>query len=261
MLLMNPSNHPLKVVGAACLAASLVSSWDTPVEAQAFPTTFTGEITPTSDLSEVYFLFAAGPCAPAYSKKIADFIPGNTTTSFTITLNSIYSYDGSTPYVGSRFAILGLYNSANGGVSVGFDPNLAANILSQSPAPQFNGQWTDGFGPAGSYDYGVDESVVAGALQSGSYNGASLNDSSSGGLYIDPNAGTYYWDSHPGGYYSQISTDPQNPAAFTLVDFSGASAGGSGYVVEVVPEPATTAFLAAGVGLFSLIQIRPRRAG
>jgi len=212
-------------------------------------------------MSDVYFLFAAGPCAPAYSKEIAAFIPANTTTSFSITLNSIYSYDGVTPYVGNSFTVIGLYDTANGGVSLGFNQNAAGDILSQSPAPGFSGPWTQGYGPQGIYQpSGVSESTVAGALQSGTYNGASLDDSGSGGLYIDPNAGLYYWNSYPGGYYSQISTDPLNPSGFTLVDFSGASAGGSGSVVEVVPESATIPFFAAGLGLLSVIGLRQRKA-
>jgi hypothetical protein len=116
-------HNPLKTVGAACLAAGLVSTWDAcPVQASQ---SFSGEITPTHDLSAVYFLFASGPCAPAYSKKIADFLPANTTTAFDITFNSIDDNSD----VGNRFAIVALYDSANGGVSLGFDPTQAANIL------------------------------------------------------------------------------------------------------------------------------------
>ncbi len=259
---MNPSRHSLHTVGAVCLAAGLISSWDTPALAQSFSATFSGEITPAQNLSDVYFLFAAGPCAPAYSKEIAALIPANTTTSFSITLNSIYSIDGVNPYVGNSFTVVGLYDTASGGVSLGFNQNAAADILSQSPAPGFSGPWTQGYGgPPGLYQpNGVTESEVASSLQSGTYNGASLDDSSSGGLYIDPSAGLYYWESYPGGYYSQISTDPLNPSTFPLVNFSGASAGGSGSVVEVVPEPATIPFFAAGLGLLSVIGLRQRKA-
>jgi len=235
-----------KTTGVACVTAGLLSTWDAS-QAHAAPYTFSGEITPTLDLSDVYFLFAAGPCAPAYSKKISDFLPANTTTSFSITLNSIYAIDGN-DYVGDRFSIVALYDSVNGGVSLGFDPTQAANILATSPAPDFNGPWTIGYGGNGVFNpFGVDESVVADTLQSGTYNGVSLDDSSSGGLQIDPNTG---WPS-PVNYYSQISTDPLAPAAFTLINFSGASAGGSGFVVEVVPEPATISYLAIGAALLS----------
>src|ERR1035437_2100617 len=236
----------LKTVRGACLVAGLVSTSNAgmaqsfpPYSTPASPLSLTGEITPSHDLTAVYFLFAAGSCSPAYSKKIADFVPGNTTTSFNITLNSIYAY-GDYVWVGDRFSIIGLYDSANGGVSLGFNPTVATDILAQSPAPDFNGPWTIGYGSTG------DESLIASRLQSGIYNGASLDDSSWGGL-IDPNAGLYwYWDPLPAGYYSQISTDPLAPAAFALIDFSGASAGGSGFVVEVVPEPATISYLATG---------------
>ena len=217
------------------------------------------EITPTYNLTAVYFLLAAGPCNPAYSKLIADFVPGNTTTSFNITLNSINSYDGTTPNVGNYFSIIGLYDSVNGGVSLGFDPVQAANILAQSPAPGFDGPWTIGYGPGGAFNpNGVEESVVAAALQSGKYNGESLDDSESGGLEIDPNASVENWLPNQVNYYSQISTDPNNPSAFTLVDFSGASAGGSGFVVEDVPEPTTISFLAAGIGILSFGSLRRR---
>jgi hypothetical protein len=194
-------------------------------------------------LSAVYFLFAAGVCVPAYSKKIADFIPANTTTSFNITFNSIQNY-GFGDAVGDRFAIVALYDA--GGVSLGFGPDQAASILGQSPAPDFQGGWTHGYGPGGGYHGGVAESAVASALEAGTYNGGTLDDSSSGGLLIDPDAGLFWWDAHPGGYYPQISTDPLAPANFTLVNFSGASAGGSGFAVEVVPEPTSFATLTTG---------------
>ena len=247
---MKKIRSPWKTAEVAGLTAGLVSTWDVGV-AQTFPygstpaspISFTGEITPTSDLTAVYFLFAAGQCSPAYSKKIADFIPGNTTTSFSITLNSIYAY-GNYVEAGDRFSIIGLYDPVNGGVSLGFDPGAASDILSQSPAPDFNGPWTGG------YDATGDESLIASRLQSGMYNGESLDDYNQGGL-IDPNASVLFWLPDQVKYYSQISTDPLAPSAFTLVNFSGASAGGSGFVVEVAPEPATVSFLAVGALLFS----------
>jgi hypothetical protein len=219
--------NALKTAGAACLAVGLVSTWDTPANAQV-PISFSGAITPSENLYDVYFLLAGGPCAPAYSKLIADYLPANTTTTFNITFNSV-------SWVGNNFTVVGLYDTVNRSVSLGFDPTQAASILSQNPAPGFDGPWTAGYGGNGAYDAsGVQESVVAGALESGTYDGQSLDDSSSGGLQIDPNEGNYY---------SQISTDPNNPSNFTLVDFSGASPGGSGYTVEVVPEPSAVSLL------------------
>lgn len=225
--------------------AGLVSTWDTPAEAQ--PYTFSGQITPTQNLSDVYFLFAAGRCTPAYSKKIADFMPANTATSFNITFNSI---NGS---VGDRFAIVALYDTVNGGVSLGFDPTQAQNILGQG----FNGPWTHGYGPQGIFDgNGVDESVVVAALQSGTYGGSSLDDSSSGGLYIDPNSGTYGFSDGSTPFFSAVSTDPSAPASFTLLNFSGAAFGGSGFAYEVVPEPASCSLLLVGA---SLLLVRRKR--
>jgi hypothetical protein len=244
-----------KKAGAACLAAGLVSTWDggTANAAQSF----SGEITPTHDLTAVYFLFASGPCTPAYSRKISDFVAANTTTDFYITFNSF----GLDSYVGDRFAIVALYDTVNGGVSLGFDPAAATDILATSPAPDFNGPWTIGYGSFDRYYNagGVEEAIVAAALQTGSYNGESLDDSHSGGLQIDPNSSVRFWIPGEPKYFSQISTDPLAPAAFTLINFSGASAGGSGFVVEVVPEPATISFLATGASLLSFGWLRRRK--
>ena len=251
---------PWKSAGAACLAAGLVSTWDTSANAQSFAMSFTGAITPGENLYDVYFLLAAGPCSPAYSKLIADFIPANTTTTFDITINSIYSYDGVTPNVGNYFTVMGLYDTVNGGVSLGFNPTQGANILSTSPAPDFDGPWTIGYGPNGSYNAdGVQESTVASALESGTYDGQSLDDSSSGGLEIDPNASVQFWLPDQVNYYSQISTDQNNPSDFTLVDFSGASPGGGGYAVEIVPEPSVDSLLTLGV--LSCGWLRRRNSG
>jgi hypothetical protein len=101
---------------------------------------------------------------------------------------------------------------------------------------------------------------VAAGLQSGTYNGASLDDSNSGGLEIDPNGNLYGWNGDPIGYFSQISTDPLAPAAFTLIDFSGASNGGSGFAVEVVPEPASLSLMTAGTAFLLLGRFRKRNA-
>jgi hypothetical protein len=145
-----------------------------------------------------------------------------------------------------------LYDSVNGGASLGFNPVQAANILAQSPAPGFDGPWTIGYGGDGAFNpNGVEESVVAAALQSGTYNGVSLDDSESGGLEIDPNASVENWLPNQVNYYSQISTNPNNPSAFTLVNFSGASAGGSGFVVEIVP-PALGSLPMGAAGAFRL---------
>lgn len=258
-------NHSLKTVGATCLAVGLVSTWDMPAHAQGTPygpISFSGAITPSENLYDVYFILAAGPCSPAYNELIANFVPANTTTTFNITINSIYSFDGgATPNVGNYFTVMGLYDTVNGGVSLGFNPTVGASILSENPAPDYdNGGWTYG------YNATPTESAVASLLESGTYtdqqpySGGSLNDSSDGGL-VDPNAGTYYYWPSPstgGSYYSTISTDPNNPSDFTLVDFSGASPGGSGYAVEVVPEPTTVSLLA--LSLFSYGWLRRRNA-
>ena len=251
--------NALKTAGAACLAVGLVSTWDTPANAQPYPSapvSFSGAITPNENLYDVYFIMAAGPCSPAYSKLIADYIPANTTTAFNITFNSIYSYDGATPWVGNYFTVMGLYDTVNGGVSLGFNPTVGASILSQNPAPSYdNAPWTYG------YNTTPDESTAASILESGMYSGQSLDDSANGGL-VDPNDGTYYYWPSPaagGSYYSQISTDPNNPSGFTLIDFSSASPGGSGYAVEVVPEPSTVSLLT--LSLLSCGWLRRRNAG
>lgn len=247
--------NSLKTAGAACLAVGLVSTWDTPANAQSFPITFTGAITPNENLYDVYFILAAGQCSPAYNKLISDYIPANTTTTFSITFNSIYSVDGGvTPWVGNNFTVMGLYDTVNGGVSLGFDPTEASSILGTSPAPGYdNAPWTSG------YNTSSTESAAASVLESGTYGGQPLDDSSNGGL-VDPNAGSYYyWPGYGTDFYSQISIDPNNPSDFTLIDFSGASSGGSGYAVEVVPEPTTVSLLA--LSLLSCGCLRRRSAG
>ncbi|MDR3458730.1 MAG: PEP-CTERM sorting domain-containing protein [Verrucomicrobiae bacterium] len=244
-----------KAARAACLVTGLVSTWDLSADAQ---TTFNGAITPTHDLASVYFLFAGGMCAAPYARKIADFIPGNTTTSFSVTFNSITP----TSNVGNYFAILGVYDTVNGGVSLGFDPTEAAAILGQSPAPDFNGPWVYNTEAAA----GTEASIAA-ELQSGIHNGASIDDAANVYGLVDPNQGLsmYFWETPgagaDGAYFSQISTDPANPATFTLLNFSGASAGGGGSVVEVVPEPGTLSLLAAGGLLFSARYFRRPAAG
>ena len=205
-----------KAAKAACLVTGLVSTWDMSADAQ---TTFSGALTPTHDLSAVYFLFAGGMCAAPYARKIADFVPGNTTTSFNITFNTI------TPdsYVGNHFAVLAVYDTVNGGVSLGFDPTEAAAIMAQSPAPDFAGPWVgNGEAAAGT------EASIADELQSGLLHGSSFDDAANVYGLVDPNQGLsmYYWQTpgagFDGAYFSQISTDPSNPATFTLLNFSSA---------------------------------------
>lgn len=224
---MKKLKNPLKTAGVACLAAGLVSTWDaSPAHAASYE--FSGEITPSTSLSDVYFLFSVGTCQPGggvFAQEISTFLPANTVTSFDITFNSIADGLGG----GDGFAIAGLYDVGNGGVSLSYDPTWATLTLEQNPAPEWNGNWLP---IGGSIEYFNDESDVAASLQSGL----------AGGPPFDPGQSPF-----PG-----ISTDPSNPSDFTMIDFSGASYGGSGSVVEVVPEPASWCALASGaIVLFS----------
>jgi hypothetical protein len=229
-----------KTAGATCALAGLISTWDSTAEAQY---NISGAITPTSNLSDVYFIFTVGLCYPGggtFDQEIASFIPANTTYSFNLSFDSI---PAGLPLNG--FTVLGLYDTVNGGVSIGYDANQAADVLAASPAPEWNSPSL----PAGSasdgsvyYQYvGASESDAANALAGGLSGGSPLTAA--------------------GNPFPGLSTDPLNPSSFALIDFSGASNGGSGYAVEVVPEPSVTAFLAAGSALFSFGWLRRRRAG
>jgi hypothetical protein len=234
---MKNIRSPWKTAKVACLAAGLVSTWDA-TSAPAAEYSFSGAITPTHDLSDVFFIFALGPCSPGggvFSKKIADFLPANTTTPFNITLHSMPGGLG----VGSGFTILALYDTVNNGVAVGYDPGQAATILAQSPAPTWDGGFLPGansFGGGIFYGYiGAGESDVSTDLQSGTYGGISMDDAKTGGPFAPV-----------GSRFPGVSSDPVTSSAFTLIDFSGASNGGGGFVIETVPEPATFSFMAAG---------------
>jgi hypothetical protein len=223
-----------KAAGMTCAAAGLISTWDTTAEAQY---NISGEITPTSNLSDVYFIFAVGICYPGggvFDQEISSFIPANTTYNFNLSFNSI---PADLPVDG--FTVLGLYDTVNGGVSIGYDSGQAANVLAESPAPD----WSSPFLPisGGSYQYvGASEADAATALEGGLSGGAPL---------------TPWGNPFPG-----LSTDPSNQSALTLIDFSGASNGGSGFAFQVVPEPSVVSFLAAGSALFSFGWLRRRRA-
>ncbi len=270
----------LKTAGAACLAAGLVSTWDTQVEAQVpwYPGStpgpaysFSGEISPTQNLYDAYFIFACGPCNPPYAALISDYIAAGTTLSFNVTINTWDTPSGA-PSVGNHFAIAAVYDPTTSGVTLGMDPTQAANPISQG-ASFSGGVWSDGYSayqpPNPAYPPGVlprstDESTVAATLESGSYLGQPLDDSDYGGIGIDPNTYLFQLPTTPGGaatetyYYPTISTDPNNPSDFSLVDFSNATAAGSGYAIEVVPEPTTISLLA--LGLLSCGWLRRRKA-
>lgn len=226
--------NSLKIAGAACLAAGLVSTWDVS-SVQAADYTFSGEITPTHDLSAVYFLFTVGTCSPGggvFAQKIADSLPANTTTPFDITLHSIPDGLG----LGEGYTVVALYDPTNGGVALGYDSDWAASTLAISPAPEWNGYWLPIGGSIMSFAY---ESDIAASLQNG--------------LSTGPPFG-------PAGMpFPVISTDPLTPSTFTLVDYSAASNGGSGTIMEVVPEPSAFSLLATGAILLSFGRFFRRR--
>ena len=244
------SSRSWEAISATCAVAGLVSTWDTPAQAQnSF--SFSGAITPTHDLTSVYFLFAAGICSPGggvFAKEIAAFLPANVTTTFNITLSSVpgeFLNEGPSPSY--SYTIAGLYDTS-GDVTVAYDPSQAANVLAVDPAPQ----WTDNLLPAWGGGLGVwyrpqpgTEADTAAALQSGSFNGISMNDA----LVNGPLAAS--GSPFPYEVYNGSTSD------FTLVDFSGAALGGSGYITQV-PEPTTTALFAAGAGFLSSRLLRRR---
>ena len=164
-------------------------------------------------------------------------MPGNTTTSFNLNFDSVPDNLGGV----EGFTVLALYDTANGGVAMGYDPSLASFILSQSPAPIWDGTsvpvWGGPGGPG--YQYiGSSESDVAGALQLG----------------LSPSLAPV---GNP--FPSGISSDPSAPTDFTLIDFSGASSGGTGMVLQATPEPGTFTILAAASGILSFGWLSRRR--
>ena len=220
-----------------CLAAGLFSTWDA-VPAQAGEYTFSGEITPTSNLTNVYFLFAVGSFSPGggvFAQQIADFAPANATTPFTISFNSIPDGLGT----GEGCTVVALSDTWDGSVALGYDPTQAADVTAIIPAPMWDGYWLPASNGSLYYRFFVYESDVAAAL---------LSDLATGAPF-----------SPVGAPFPEVSTDPSNPSTFTLVDFCRASYGGSGFVVEVVPEPASFSILAAGLILYSFGRyFRPR---
>ena len=233
------SHRFLKTIGTTCMAAGLVSTWETPAGAQI---SFSGEITPTHDLTAVYFIFAVGTCSPGggvFSKKISDFLPANVTSSFNIDVTSVPANFSGQAF---GFTVAALYDTPNGGVTLGYIPGQAENIVAQSPAPDWTGNalpaWSFGGQDVFYANQPATESATATALASGSYNGISLDDALMGGPFF------------PSGSPFDFSI-PGTQSDFTLVDFSSASSGGSGFAIEVVPEPTALSLLAAGTTLLA----------
>ena len=241
----------LKIKKAAFLAAGLVSTWDVcPANATQ---SFSGEITPTYDLTSVYFLFAVGPCAPPnraiYAKKISDFIPANTTMAFNITLSLAPNVVPAQYY---SCGIFGLYDTVGGGVTLSYDPNQASHILAESPTPGWVGttlpQYFNGYGVLQvPQSYNTTEASAAAALKSGVYNGIPMDDARIDGL-------SALGPPFPGTHQGELSLTP-----FTLINFSGAAYGGSGFIVQAVPEPKTISFLLTGATFMSLGWLRRRK--
>ena len=241
------SSSSLKVISATCVAAGLVSTWDMNADAQV---SFSGQITPTHDLSDVYFMFAVGTCGSViYTKKISDFLPANTTTAFNFTMNSL---PAGSPVAFEQYSILSLYDVANGNVSLSYNPYVGNNLLALGTAPTWDTtmlpSYIEYYGGLLYINVGVTEADLAADLSSGTYNGINMDDALAGGPFF------------PGYGSSLFSNDATAPSNFDLINFSGASDGGSGFIVEVVPEPSTLALLGAGTALLAGGWLRRRHA-
>jgi hypothetical protein len=242
------SSRLSKAIGATSIAIGLVSTWETPAGAQI---SFTGEITPTHDLTAVYFIFAVGTCSPGggvFSKKISDFLPANTTTPFSINVSSVPANFSGQAF---GFTVAALYDTINGGVALGYVPGQADNILAQSPAPEWIGNalpvWSFGGNDVFYATQPATESQTAAALAGGSFNGITLDDALTGGPLFTS-----------GGPFDFSVPNSGTVSDFTLVDFSGASLGGTGFAVEVVPEPGTVSLFVASFALLGCGWLRRR---
>jgi hypothetical protein len=207
-----------KVVGSTCLAVGLLCSWDT---AQAAQFTFTGSITPTHDLTDIYFVCSIGACqgGGTFASEIAASMPANVSTPFSVTINGVPN-GLRNPGDPLNFTIASVYDPVNGGVSVAYDSNQAAALLAASPAPDWNGDFlpaTNGNGSVYFQSVNISEADVATGLENGTFDSVLIGE-------------------YPG--LAPLTVTPPQLANFTLVDFSDASNGGTGTIVETVPEPA-----------------------
>jgi len=226
-----------RATGAACVALGLLSTWD---QAKADDFTFNGTLTPTTNLSDIWFVTSIGACqgGGTFSAEIAPSMPANVTTPFSVTISGVPS-GLRNPGDPLEFTIAALYDVTNDGVSVAYDDNTASGFFSTDPLPTWGGSPTlPGYNGHVYYGYtGDTEPGVAADLQSGNY-----NDILNGELTA------------LGGPYIQ---SPPTISTFTMVDFSGASNGGTGTIIEVVPEPVAISILAPGI--LGWCMTRPRR--
>jgi hypothetical protein len=214
-----------KMLAVACAATGLMGTWDA---AQADPTTFSGTLTPSQDLSNVYFLFTTGACSAFdFAAKIADHLSANVTTPYSVTMDIDPKLREGTS-IFEHFMIAGIYNTTTGGVTLSYNNQAAPTLLSLKPSWGVSGLPVFG-DPGVAFDATNSEATVAADLEAGL-------------SATQPNVLTLPLADSVG-----VSI-PLSASSFTLISYSAAASAGTGTLTSVVttPEPAAALSLFTG---------------
>jgi len=209
-----------KTLKAACVAVSLATAWGSQVDADL---TLPAEeiqltITPSNNLSHVYFLYGAGTTSlyPVVTvQPLPNLVAGETTTEDIL----VPAISPVSPIARSSFYVMGLYDETNKLVTIGLNSTVANAAIGNT---DFNTE----FSP-------FTEAAFATALLS--------NDTAT----LVSFAETPQFQGQDNQGYITVGDSGQ------LVNYSSASAGGSISSQVVVPEPFSV-FL-AGTGVLSLV--------
>ncbi len=189
----------------ACLTAALTTAWAAPASAIFVPTTFHAEVTPNQDLTHTYFLYSGNTSAYSVYQSATPLhdLAAGVTDAF-----SFDAFTGFGGYDSESYAIIGIYDQANGGVTISLDNAVAGNAIGTAAL------WSDLF-PATS------EATIATAL---------ANDDT---MIL----ASFAASASDMGFLSYLGDTS------TLVNFSGATDGGTAWVT-VVPEPLSLLLIA-----------------
>ena len=206
----------VEVVESGIAAAGLVTAWGGG-QAKAAPYFIEGYVEPSQALTNVAIItgFDRRNRADFLGLAIAGHLPPEHATDFSFTLedplpDEITGLD--------KWAVIGLYDSDHDGVSISFDNTDAQSAINQ------NHVWNDYFYYGGGM--GLQETDVADALRTGQSE------------WMLGSLGSWWC---VGDYFGSVHT---------LVNFSGATDGGSVYAQATpVPEPLTLTMAAPLVAL------------